>query len=81
MNVYTCKFTSAYGFCVGFLIVAANSEEEACHTAMRCKQGWLYYESIVGSGVEANSISRVAESRHLPMVSAKPQPPKADNGD
>lgn len=37
MNVYTCKFTSSYGFCVGFLIVAANSEEEACHTAMKCK--------------------------------------------
>lgn len=43
MNVYTCKFISAYGFCVDFLIVAANSEEEACHTAMKCKQGWLYY--------------------------------------
>lgn len=43
MNVYTCKFPSAYGFCVSFLIVAANSEEEACHTAMKCKQDWLYY--------------------------------------
>lgn len=40
MNVYTCKFTSAYGFCVGFLIVAAKSEEEACHTAMKCKQAY-----------------------------------------
>ena len=43
MKVYTCKFTSPYGFCVGFLIVAANSEEEAYHTAMKFKQGWLYY--------------------------------------
>lgn len=43
MKVYACRFVSAYGFYVGFLIVAANSEEEACHTAMKCKQGWLYY--------------------------------------
>lgn len=49
MKVYTCRFTSAYGFCVGFLIVAAKSEEEACHTAMKCGQGWLYYyESVAG---------------------------------
>lgn len=49
MNVYTCKFISAYGFCVGFLVVAANSEEEACHTAMKCGQGWFYYyESVTG---------------------------------
>lgn len=48
MKVYTCRFTSAYGSCVG-LIVAANSEEEACQTAMKCGQGWLYYyESEVG---------------------------------
>lgn len=42
MKVYTCRFTSAYGSCVG-LIVAANSEKEACYTAMNCGQGWLYY--------------------------------------
>ena len=49
MNVYTCKFTSAYGFSVGFVVVAANSEKEACHTAMNCGQGWLYYyESEAG---------------------------------
>ena len=49
MNVYTCKFNNAYGFCVDFLIVAANSEEEACQAAMNCGQGWLYYyESEVG---------------------------------
>ena len=38
-------------------------------------------ESIVGSGVEAKSLARVAEPRHLPMVSAKPQPSKADRKD
>jgi|GEM_PF-4089518 len=43
MNVYTCRFTSVYGFCVGLIVVAANSEEEDCHTAMKCGQGWLYY--------------------------------------
>lgn len=43
MKVYTCKFTSAYGFCVCLIVVAANSEEEAFHTAMKCGQGWLYY--------------------------------------
>lgn len=49
MNVYTCKFTNAYGFSVCFMVVAANSEEEACHTAMKYGQGWLYYyESEAG---------------------------------
>ena len=49
MNVYTCKFINAYGICVGFLVVAANSEEEACQTAMNCGQGWFYfYESETG---------------------------------
>lgn len=49
MKVYTCRFTSAYGFCVCLIVVAANSEEEACHTAMKCGQGWLYYyESETG---------------------------------
>ena len=43
MKVYTCKFNNAYGFCVDFLIVAANSEKEACQAAMNCGQGWLYY--------------------------------------
>ena len=43
MKVYTCKFNNAYGLCVDFLIVAANSEEEACQAAMNCGQGWLYY--------------------------------------
>ena len=43
MNVYTCKFNNAYGFCVDFLIVAANSEKEACQAAMNFGQGWLYY--------------------------------------
>ena len=49
MKVYTCKFTNVYGLCVGLLVVASNSEEEACQTAMNCGQGWLYYyESEVG---------------------------------
>lgn len=49
MKVYTCRFTSAYGFCFGLIVVAANSEEEACHTAMNCGQGWFYYyESETG---------------------------------
>lgn len=49
MKVYTCRFTSAYGFSVGLIVVAANSEEEACHTAMKYGQGWLYYyESETG---------------------------------
>ena len=49
MNVYTCKFTNVYGYSVGLIVVAANSEEEACHTAMKCGQGWLYYyESEAG---------------------------------
>ena len=49
MNVYTCRIPSVYGFCVGLIVVAANSEEEALHTAMNCGQGWLYYyESEVG---------------------------------
>ena len=43
MNVYTCKFKSAYGYYVGLIVVAANSEKEACHTAMNCGQGWFYY--------------------------------------
>lgn len=25
MNVYTCRFTSAYGYCVSLIVVAANS--------------------------------------------------------
>ena len=50
MNVYTCRISSVYGFCVDLIVVAANSEEEACHTAMKCRQGWLYYyESETGS--------------------------------
>ena len=49
MNVYTCKFNSDCGYYVGLIVVAANSEEEACHTAMNCGQGWFYYyESEVG---------------------------------
>lgn len=49
MKVYTCRFVSVYGFCVSLIVVAANSEEEACQTAMKCKQGWLYYyESKMG---------------------------------
>ena len=49
MKVYTCKFTNVYGLCVDFLIVASNSEEEACQTAMNFGQGWLYYyESVAG---------------------------------
>lgn len=49
MNVYTCKFISAYGYYVCLIVVAANSVEEACHTAMKCGQGWLYYyESETG---------------------------------
>lgn len=47
MNVYVCEFRG--GFCVVLIVVAANSEEEACHTAMKCGQGWFYYyESVVG---------------------------------
>ena len=49
MNVYVCKFINAYDFCVSFIIVAANSEKEACQAAMNCGQGWLYYyESETG---------------------------------
>ena len=49
MKVYKCKFNNAYGLCVGLMVVAANSEEEACQAAMNCGQGWLYYyESEVG---------------------------------
>ena len=49
MNVYTCKFTSADGYYVGLIVVAANSEKEACQAAMNCGQGWFYYyESEVG---------------------------------
>ena len=49
MKVYTCKFNNAYGLCVDFLIVAANSEKEAFRAAMNCGQGWLYYyESETG---------------------------------
>ena len=49
MKVYTCRFNSVCGFCICFLIVAANSEEEACQAAMNCGQGWLYYyESEAG---------------------------------
>ena len=49
MKVYKCKFTNVYGLCVGLLIVASNSEEEACQTAMNFGQGWLYYyESVAG---------------------------------
>lgn len=49
MKVYTCRFTNAYDFYVCLIVVAANSEEEACYTAMMCGQGWLYYyESETG---------------------------------
>ena len=49
MNVYTCRFNSVYGLWVDFLIVAANSEEEAFQAAMNFGQGWLYYyESETG---------------------------------
>ena len=49
MNVYTCKFNSVDGYSVGLIVVAANSEKEACNTAMNCGQGWFYYyESEVG---------------------------------
>ena len=69
MKVYTCKFTSVYGFCVDFLIVAANSEKEACHTAMNFGQGWLYY-------YEAETDCLHKKIRLLPNVTAdvdKPQ--------
>lgn len=47
MNVYVCEFRGDY--CGGLIVVAANSEEEACHTAMKCGQGWFYYyESVTG---------------------------------
>lgn len=47
MNVYVCRFSG--GYCGVLVVVAANSEDEACHTAMKCGQGWLYYyESEVG---------------------------------
>ena len=49
MNVYVCKFNSVYGYSVGLIVVAANSEKEACQAAMNCGQGWFYYyESEVG---------------------------------
>ena len=49
MNVYVCKFINAYDLCVSFIVVAANSEKEACQAAMNCGQGWLYYyESETG---------------------------------
>lgn len=47
MNVYVCEFRGDY--CGGLIVVAANSEEEACHTAMMYGQGWFYYyESVTG---------------------------------
>ena len=49
MNVYTCRFNSVYGYSVGLIVVAANSEKEACQAAMNCGQGWFYYyESETG---------------------------------
>ena len=49
MKVYTCRFNSVCGFFVSLVVVAANSEKEACQAAMNCGQGWLYYyESEVG---------------------------------
>ena len=49
MKVYTCRFNSVCGFFVSLVVVAANSEKEACKAAMNCGQGWLYYyESEVG---------------------------------
>ena len=49
MKVYTCRFNSVYGLWVDFLIVAANSDKEACKAAMNFGQGWLYYyESETG---------------------------------
>ena len=69
MNVYTCRITSVYGFCVGLIVVAANSEKEACQSAMNCGQGWFYYyESEVGDLLK--------KIRLLPNVTAdvdKPQ--------
>ena len=75
MKVYTCKFTSVYGFCIGLIVVAANSEEEACHTAMKCKQGWLYY-------YESEAGYLFKKIRLLPNVTAdvdKPQILDEDN--
>lgn len=47
MNVYVCEFRGDY--CGGLIVVAANSEKEACYTAMNCGQGWFYYyESVTG---------------------------------
>ena len=69
MKVYTCKFNNAYGFCVDFLIAAANSEEEACQAAMNFGQGWLYYYES-----EAGCLQK--KIRILPNVAAdvdKPQ--------
>lgn len=64
MNVYTCKFTSVYGFYVGLIVVAANSVEEACQTAMKCKQGWLYYyESEIGYLLKKNQTSAWRDCR------------------
>ena len=49
MKVYACRFNSVCGFFVSLVVVAANSEKEACQAAMNCGQGWLYYyESEVG---------------------------------
>ena len=49
MNVYVCRFTSVDGYYVGLIVVAANSEKEACQAAMNCAPRWFYYsESEVG---------------------------------
>ena len=69
MKVYTCKFTNVYGLCVDFLIVAANSEEEACHTAMKCRQGWLYYyEAEVGLHKKIRLLPNVTADVDKPQI-------------
>lgn len=64
---------SAYGFYVGLIVVAANSEEEACHTAMKCGQGWLYYYES-----EAGCLHK--KIRLLPNVTADVDKPQILDG-
>ena len=69
MNVYACRFNSVYGFCVDFLIVAANSEKEACQAAMNCGQGWLYYyESEVGLHKKIRLLPNVTADVDEPQI-------------
>ena len=48
MNVYACKFNGAY--CYGVVVVAANSEDEACKVIKNDERYYWLYSKVDENG-------------------------------